>query len=66
MLHLLVVHVDHLRHTIAVALRARRRGDTGALNTLELVVLGVGIFAIAGLFMAVVREVVTGRLDQLK
>jgi hypothetical protein len=65
-LHLLATYLDHTRQRLARALDRRRRGDTGALNTLELVVLGLGIVAIAAAFVTVVREAVNSRLDQLR
>lgn len=66
MLHLLAVHLDHLRHLLAQALRERRHDDTGAMTTLEVVILAVGFAAIAALFLTTMGEVVTSRLNQLR
>ena len=66
MLHLLVIHLHQLRQALAATWDDRRRGDTGALNTLELVILALGIVAIALTFSAAIREAVSSRLDQLR
>lgn len=66
MLHLLVVHLVQLRLTLAATLRERRRGDTGAMTTLEMVILCVGVAAIAALVLSGMGEAVTSRLDQLR
>lgn len=61
--------LDHLLHRLARQLGEawrRRRSDTGAMTTLEMVLLGVGIAAIATLFLGTMREVVTSRLNELK
>ena len=66
MLHCLFVYVVRISHRLAGAIDRRRRGDTGAMTTLEMVVLAVGIVAIASMFLGAFREAVSSRLDQLR
>jgi hypothetical protein len=66
MLQRFAVRLARARHTIAAAVRGRRRDDTGALTTLETVVLAVGFVAIAALFVAAANQFVNVRLDQLR
>jgi hypothetical protein len=65
MLHRLAAHLDQLRHTLVQRWR-RRREDAGVMVSLETVVLALGVLAIAALVVVVLREAVSGRLDQLK
>jgi hypothetical protein len=66
MLHRFAVRLGCARATLAAAMRGRRRDDTGALTTLETVVLAVGFVAIAALFLAAANQFVNVRLDQLR
>ena len=66
MSHRLYEYVVRVSHRLTEALDRRRAGDTGAMTTLEMVVLAVGIVAIASMFLGAFREAVSSRLDQLR
>lgn len=65
MFQLLAIHLRQVASAFTERLRGRSR-DRGALNTLELVILSLGFVAIAALFVAFMRQFVSGHLDQLK
>ena len=65
MLSLLTIHLAQLRQCLTGAIRESRNGDAG-LGTLEMVLLSLGAMAIAGIFLAALREGVTRRVDLLK
>jgi hypothetical protein len=64
-LELLTIHVHQLRHLLTGVVHDRNE-DRGAMNTLEMVVLTLGIVAIAAIALAVLREAVTNRVNQLR
>jgi hypothetical protein len=65
-LHLLVIHLTQLRDALAATWRRRRHGDIGAMNSLEMVVLTIGMMAIASALIVALRAAVISRIDQLQ
>lgn len=70
MLHRLALHLTacyhQTRHRLLTASLTRRCGDTGAMISLEMIILALGVVAIAGLLLSGFRDAVASRLNQLK
>jgi hypothetical protein len=59
---LLRVHANQLR----TAVRSRRSAGDAGVSTLEMVIIALGLMAVAGLLVAALTVAVTNRTNQIK